>query len=406
MSPPAPPDPNPRSSGRRVFLVLAIVAALIVAAGVAGRRVPDTAAGVTDYVEYAAAARLLLAGEDPYDGAKLLARERQAGWEQDRADMMWNPPWVFPLVLPAGWVSWGSGLLAWGAAQLAVVVLSAVLAWRVYGGPGRLAWVAVAVAVVFAPTLFLVRLGQISGFLLLGLVGFVAALRAGRPGLAGAAAALTAVKPHLFLPFAVLLACDAVVSRATRTAVLVGAVVLAACAAFPLAWNADVWRQYAAAVRAPSDEFHHAPSDWSPPTLPAKLREAVDGGLAVQFAPSVVATAALVGYWWMRRREWDWARELPRVVLVSLLTTGYGAWGFDVVVLLLPVVQAAAWLADGSNPRLALWSAAGYLAFNAAVLAGRLPALWWSPVIAAGYVAVAILTRPSSRTGPGPASPG
>ena len=32
------------------------------------------------------------------------------------------------------------------------------------------------------------------------------------------------------------------------------------------------------------------------------------------------------------------------MVALSLLTTGYGAWGFDVVVLLLPVVLAAAWL--------------------------------------------------------------
>jgi hypothetical protein len=126
----------------------------------------------------------------------------------------------------------------------------------------------------------------------------------------------------------------------------------------------------------------------------------------VQFAPSVIATAALVGYWWTRRRDWDWARELPAVVLLSVLTTGYGAWGFDLVVLLLPVVQAAAWLANGSSPRLALWSAAGYLAFNAAAFADLIPALWWAPVVAVGYLAVTLFTQPSWNTGPAPACPG
>jgi hypothetical protein len=399
------PNAGPRRSGRTAVVALLAVAAFVVAAGFVGQFVPADAAGKTDFVEYGAAARLLLAGENPYDGSKLLPLQRAAGWEQDKADMMWNPPWVFPVVLPTGWLSWSVGLLAWSALQLALVLLSAVLLWRVYGGPRRLTGVAVAVAVVFVPTFFLVRLGQISGLLLFGLAGFLAALRAGRPGLAGAAAALTAVKPHLLLPFAVLLACDALVSRATRVAVLAGAVVVALAAAFPLLWGGDVWAEYVAAVRAPSDEFHWSPSAWSPPTPAAKLRAALGAGLFVQFAPSVLTTAALVGYWWARRRAWDWGRELPAVVLLSVLTTGYGAWGFDVVILVLPVVQAAAWLADGANPRLALWTAAAYLAFNAAVFAGLVPVLWWAPVVAAGYFAVALLTRPASCTGPTRSSP-
>ncbi len=408
MPPPGALDPAHRRSSPRAILVTAALVVVVALAALAGRWVPDTAAGVTDFVEYRAAATLLLAGENPYDPAKLLPLQKAVGWPFDTADMMWNPPWALPVVLPVGWLPWGSGLLAWGALQLGVVVLSAGLLWRLYGGPNRLLLVAAALAVVFVPTFFLVRLGQISGLLLLGLAGFAAAVRAGRPGLAGAAAALTAIKPHLFLPFAVLLLCDAFVSRATRTAVLVGAAVLAACAAVPLAWNPGVWGQYIETVRAPSSEYHHAPSDWSPPTVPAKLRDAVGGGLAVQFAPSVLATAALVGYWAFRRSRggWDWPRELPAVTLLSVLTTGYGAWGFDLVVLLLPVVQSAAWLAGGANPRLVLWSAAAYLAFNAAAFVGLIPVLWWAPAVAVGYVAVALLTRPSGRTGPDSASPG
>lgn len=383
----------------RALPLAALAALFVIAAGFAGRFLPSDAAGKTDFVEYAAAARLLLAGDNPYDASKLLPLQREAGWGDPKADMMWNPPWVFPLVLPTALVPWNPGLAAWVAVQLLAVMASAVLSWRLAGGPGRLLWAAAATALLFAPAFYLYRMGQISGFLLLGLAGFAAGMRAGRPALAGAAAALTAIKPHLLLPFAVLLVCDACVSRATRRAVLVGGGVLALAAAFPMLWNPDVWRQYAEAVRAPGDEFHYAPSDWDPPILAGKIAHEVGGGMAVQMLPSVLATAVLVGYWWTKRRAWDWSRELPRVVVVAYLTTGYGAWGFDAVVLLLPVVQAAAWLAGSPNGRLRLWAAAAYLLLNAAIFQrldqqlGLQASLAWGPAFAVWYVVVALLTR-------------
>ena len=386
----------------RALIVVALTALVVVTAGFAGQFLPTDIAGKTDFVEYASAARLLLAGDNPYDASKLLPLQESVGWEQDkspadrRADMMWNPPWVFPLVLPTGAVPWNAGLLAWVAAQFVAVVVSAVLAWRLADGPPRLVWIAIAAALVFAPTFFLLRLGQISGFILLGLAGFAAAMRAGRPALAGAAAALTAIKPHLLLPFAVLLVCDACVSRATRRAVIAGGIVLVLAAAFPLTWDVDVWRQYVEAVRAPGDEFHHAPSDWNPPILAGKLANATGGGMAVQLLPSVLTTLALVGYWWAKRRVWDWSQELPRVVVLAYLTTGYGAWGFDAVVLLLPVVQAAAWLAaDPRREILAMPPLACYVLFNCAILMGLVPPILWAPIFAAGYLAVAVLTRPT-----------
>lgn len=399
---PAPPPTTARVSPRLVALAVA-------ACGVAAlsQVMPDTAAGVTDYVEYAAAARLLRDGGNPYDGSLLLPLQKGVGWPFEKADMMWNPPWVFPLVLPNAWLGWGEGLTLWVAVQLAAVLAAAHLAWRMADGPRHQWWVPIAIVLLFAPAFYLFRLGQISGFLLLGLVGFAAALKAGRPALAGLAAALVAVKPHLFLPFAVLLACDALVSKATRRAVIVGAAVLAVCAAFPLLWNADVWSQYVAAVNAPSGEFHWAPSAWKPPILSQRLAELVGGGLAVQFAPSVLATLVLVAYWWTKRRTWDWSKELPLVVVLSMLTTGYGAWGFDVVVMLYPVVQAAAWVANRDNPRLTLWAAAAYLAYNAAVFPAILGGLWWVPLVAAGYFAVGYAVKPPSvRTGLATPSPG
>ena len=62
-----------------------------------------------------------------------------------------------------------------------------------------------AVAVSFVGTWWLVGYGQNTGFLLLGLAGFLHFARRDRPFAAGACAALTALKPHLLAVFGVLL---------------------------------------------------------------------------------------------------------------------------------------------------------------------------------------------------------
>src|SRR5687767_6591448 len=98
MPTPGVSDPEPRRSRLQAFPILAALAAFVGVAALAGRWVPDTAAGVTDFVEYRAAATLLLAGENPYDPAKLHPLQKAVGWPFEKADMMWNPPWVFPIV--------------------------------------------------------------------------------------------------------------------------------------------------------------------------------------------------------------------------------------------------------------------------------------------------------------------
>lgn len=380
----------------RVGLALLFVAA----AGVAGRWLPPRWTGENDFVEYAAAARVLLAGGNPYDPQRLLPHQTAAGWPHPMAQMMWNPPWVFPLVLPAGMPAAGPAFALWAAVQFAAVVWAAAAAWRLYGGPRAWTPLVVLLAAVFPPAFFLVCLGQISGFALAGLVGFLAGLRAGRPAAAGIALALTAVKPHLLLPFAALLAAVAATHRPTRRAVLVGSGVLVAAAVFPMLWNPHVWPDWLAATRTPADEFHLSPADWDPPILAAELSKAFGNSLAVQFVPSAAATALLLVHWWRRRHAWNWERELPAVVLVCLLTTGYGAWGFDLVLLLLPCAQAAAWVAADGRARLVLWAVLVYLAGCAAVYMALLPVLWWTPAVAAGSVALALLARPGQAARP------
>jgi hypothetical protein len=50
---------------------------------------------VNDFIEYWAAAKLLLSGGNPYSTEQLLQLQRTVGWSKNEALLMWNPPGTF-----------------------------------------------------------------------------------------------------------------------------------------------------------------------------------------------------------------------------------------------------------------------------------------------------------------------
>ena len=349
-----------------------------------------------DFVEYWAAGRLALDGRDPYDAANLLELQRRlTGSDRTDAVMMWNPPWALPLVMPLGALPPRIGQLIWLVISLACIVASADLLWRGFGGPDRDRWVGWLVALTFAPSLFVLTMGQISAILLLGFVGFVFALRAGRPVAAGAAAALTALKPHLFALFALLVFLDAVRHRQTRQAAVVGAAVLVTCALIPLLWVPDVWQWYEAAALRPTDAAHVRTADWHQPALGYVFRDLVPGRpVWAQFVPLGVALLVAPVYWWGRRHRWDWVAESPRLSLAFALTAAYGAWAFDLVILLPAVLWAAVRVRRTGRPVLTFAAAGLYLLLNLACAFTITRPLsqdnpWIAPIVLGGYLLVA-----------------
>lgn len=112
-----------------------------------------------------------------------------------------NPPWALPLTLPLGLVSERVGILPWSLLMLGLLLISVRLMWGMVGRPGtRLDLLGYA----FPPALLCAVMGQTSLFLLLGLVLFLRLHRT-RPFWAGAALWLCTLKPHLFLPFGIVL---------------------------------------------------------------------------------------------------------------------------------------------------------------------------------------------------------
>ena len=320
-----------------------------------------------DFLEYWAAGAIALRGGNPYDPAELLRVQQLA--DPDRTDpvMMWNPPWSLAVYLPLGAVSPRWATLLWIAAQLLAIMVCCELLWRTFGGPPRLRWVAQAVGLTFVGSWWTVSFGQNTGLLLLGLAGFAYFRKTDRPAAAGAFAALTALKPHLLAVFGVLLVLDAAFGRKGRVALAAGAGVLLASLGVAVALNPAILDQYRAAVRDPGPDaipLH----GWVLPVGSYWLRAKLEVPFWVQFVPCALACLGYGAYRIRRGSRWDWAAELPVAVWLSVLTTPYGGWIFDLAVLLVPVTQAATWAVNRHRPAITVLLAIGHVAVLAASL--------------------------------------
>lgn len=170
------------------------------------------------------------------------------------------------------------------------------------------------------------------------------------PYLAGACAALTAVKPHLLALFALWLVLDAFRSTFGRKVLLGGLLVALAAYIPPTVTNPNVWSQYIEATRGPSSADHHHVADWKPPVLGWWLRQAMPGQpFAVQCLPVGIAVVVFL-MWCCEPRPDRIDAVLPWLVCFSLLAAPYGAWSFDLVLFLVPVIGVTVRMATHPAP--------------------------------------------------------
>jgi hypothetical protein len=370
---------------------------------------------IRDFVEYYSAGSVFLAGGNPYSGPELVEVQRQilGRPELDDATMMWNPPWALTLVAPFAALPVGVAHKLWLFSQLLCVFGSVWMLWRVYGGPAGREWVGFVVAATFPPVLFVVWWGQISGLVLLGLAGYLYHVTRGRFGLAGLFAALTAIKPHLLFAFGLVLVLEACISKGGRKVVLAGAATVAAAAAAAWAIHPGIYDLYRSAGWESSSSVNVSPKDWIQPILSYWFRVLIDPNrFGIQFVPTVVVAAAVVGYWWVKRKMWDWRVELPRLIFTSVIAAAYGAWLFDLVVLLVPVMHAVVRLIPSplggkGNKAIFRLAIAYALVMGLAVffpILGLTPLtglkvglhyfVWFAPAVLVFYVAALRLGRP------------
>jgi hypothetical protein len=297
-----------------------------------------------DFVEYWAAGHLNVSGQNPYDPTLMGELERQVRPGLGDPVMMWNPPWTLTLTMPLGLLPCHWAHFAWLILSLTILLVGADFLWRFYGGNLRYRGISWFIALSFTPTMLVLEMGQITPLILLGLIGFLFFERQGRDHLAGACLALVAIKPHLV--YLVGMAIIAWVVDQRRWTVLLGAgATLLAATVIPFALNQQVLVQYLEALaNRPPERFYS-------PTIGTFLRLLFGPDkFWLQFVPVVFGLTWFVWYWLRHRASWRWAEQLPVLLFASYLTASYGAWPFDYVVMLIPLILMAVQVME--NPQL------------------------------------------------------
>jgi hypothetical protein len=380
---PTPPK-RPRTIFRAVAEFLIVTLCAVAIGGSVDvlllAHLPGPLSGARDFVPYWATGQQLARHANPYDGDALLRIERAVGFPSGaKVLFMRNPPWALPLALPLGFLGFRAASILWSLLLLACLVVSVRMLWVMHGRPKNLRYV---LGYTFGPAIICLINGQPALIALLGLVLFLRLQRT-HPFLAGVSLWLCTLKPHLFLPFGVVLLGWIVVSKSYR--VLAGAgIAIAVSSAVVFFLDPLAWKQYSEMVRTYGMQRDYIPC------LSFYLRLWLSPqAVWVQYLPVALACVWALGYYWPRRAEWDWMKHGSPLMLVSILAAPY-VWLYDQV-LVIPALLQGAYLTRSRNmlAALALLSALVELAlFGNIVKAGALYlwTIWTAPAWLAWYL--------------------
>lgn len=327
----------PQTLGRK------IAAAGIIAAGVlfvtVVYSVGLTAKNATkrDFIQYWAAGKLILQRADPYNLGEVLQIERAAGMEETDPKISVAPPIALELFVPLGFLGAKAGLIVWLLFLLGCLSVSVFLCRLLFGEPeSRLHLL----GYLFPPAITCVQAGQLGIFFLLGFVLFLY-LHRSRPFLAGACLLPWALKPHLFLAFAVVLLLWAIQQRLLRVIAGFFCAFIASCA-LSVYLDRNAWSQYINLFQYSRLMEVHLP------TLSANLRAfTFPNAVWIEYLPAALASVWAVWYFTTHRQVWQWTEHGMLLLLVSVMCTPYG-WITDESVLL-PAVLMGVYRATNSR---------------------------------------------------------
>jgi hypothetical protein len=325
------------------FLVVAICTAsfALTTLGVCAAMLGTDAAGTRDFVEYWASGHQLAHHANPYDRDTILALERSVGFPSGIPVLiMWNPPPALLLVLPLGFLGPIAADFLWSLLLLACLVVSVRMVWIMHGRPkNQLYWLGYA----FAPALACLLAGQVSLFVLLGLVLFLR-LHRSHPFLAGASLWLCLLKPHLFLPFGIVLIAWVIITRSYK---LFAGTIIALGLSTAIAFILDplVWVHYGQMMSTMSTARMQQELI---PCVSIMLRWIISPkAMWLQYLPSALGCIWALAYFRKHYHHWDWMEHGSLLMLVSVLSAPY-TWLMDQAVLI-PALLHAAYLTRSRN---------------------------------------------------------
>lgn len=295
-------------------------------------------AGSRDFVSYWATGRQLVQHANPYDREAIMRTEHAAGLDKNAVLLMRNPPWALPLAYPLGFIGLKTAAILWSLVLLACLITSVRLIQTLHNLPhSQIHWLGFS----FPPALICLIMGQTSLFSLLGLVLFLRLHRT-HPFAAGVSLWLCALKPHLFLPFGVVLLGWIFVGRSYKLLAGAATALGTSCAA-AYCIDPSAWPRYLEMMRAPEIDNQFIPclSDalrlWFRPEA-----------IWLQYLPALLCCIWALRYFWRRREIWNWTEHGGPLVLSSLLFAPY-CWLYDQG-LALPALLHRAYLSRSGIP--------------------------------------------------------
>jgi hypothetical protein len=253
--------------------------------------------------------------------------------------MMYNPPWTIPIIILFGLFSRPLAQMGWILAQIAVLLFCAAQIWQLYGGQPKQLWVAWLVAFTFGPVIIaVIWLGQISPLILTGLVGFLVFMdKPGKGWLAGAFAVLATVKPQVPYIFFIALLLWTLFYK--KWSIIIGFMTFFTLLnIIAIVIDPHIYSQFFLCLR------NNAPTAWLTPAIGTYLRLLFyPPGFILIYLPPLLGAIWFVYYWIKHHNGWDWKHEMPLLLSVSVMTSAY-IWTYDLVVLLIPLLQAFIWL--------------------------------------------------------------
>lgn len=338
-----------------------------------------------DFIAYWASGRLLLKGENPYSPEKVLLHQQAVGWSHKKPTIMYNPPWILPIVLPFCINNYLISKTAWMISMLSLVFVSVHLLWTLYGGKEDHRLWSLFLLLSFSPIIFMLVRGQIVPIILLGIVGFLYFEIKKRESLAVLFTILMAIKPHVLYLFWIAFFLWVLHQKKwslLKILIIMGTTIIL----LPLILNPSVYNQYFYQMLNQDAAFK-----WKTPTISSLTTLWMGSDYRwIQYIPIIGSILWLIPYWYKRRNKWEWSMQMPILLLISMITISY-CWVSDFALLIIIIIQAAIWILD-ENKFIRIWLAiyflinfAAYSIFLIFQLRGEHNLVWFVPVISISY---------------------
>jgi hypothetical protein len=300
--------------------------------------------------------------------------EQSAGWIENEALMMLNPPWTIMYAMFLGIFSYSVSRFLCFIVQLIIICMCTTVLWRLYGGEKRNEWISWIAALSFAPVLHALKSGQATVLILLGCVGFLYYLNKKSDLWAGISVSLVMIKPQLLYLFIIAVLFWSISRR--RYNILLGLCVgLIVSLTISMFFNRHVISQYLVMVKTYPIEI------WMTSTVGTYLRLFLgQEKFYLQFIPLVIGLAWFLAYWYKFSGSFEWKNNFPLLILVSIATTPY-AWTLDSIVSLCCIIYITALFdfTDWTVKKALIFSSYWLVNLSVAFLRVSQSWFWWYP---------------------------